>query len=490
MRKVLDALLYHASDRPDAIAFAEKNVRLTYKMLAHRVSNTAGEFSGLPQTVGILAENSLDWIVADLALAFCGKTTIPFPTFFSTEQLNHIIHDGGVEHILCSEMTEAVAQKLGIAYSRLGALSATPVPWEQCKAESASRIIYTSGTTGAPKGVRLGDKQISASACSLVDAIGARENETYLSVLPFSLLLEQITAIAAPLLVGAKVGLAPEVTPALAKGDPSPLVSAFELVRPNVSVLVPSMLAAWTAALTATKKLAPDSLRYVAVGGAAVPEKLVEGAWHLGIPAYVGYGLSECCSVVSVTREGNRVPNSVGTPLADISVEIVDGEIVVHGDTVMNGYLGGKNPNGTWYTGDLGELDHDGTLRVLGRKDSVLVTANGRNVSPEWIEAAIESHPAISRAITLLDSNGVLSVLIAPIPEAEEHINSLGEKSRADLICELLSGMPDYAIPARHALTNMAELFSGAMLNAAGEPRRKIIANNLEKWFSPSKAEK
>lgn len=489
MREVLDALLYHASDRPKAIAISDGARSVTYEELAHLVLSNAKLFTPLPDRVAILAENSIEWVIADLALAFCGKTTIPVPTFFSVEQFTHIIKNANARHILCSKNTKPIASALGVPISTIDDVPDTQeMSWAECIGENAGRIIYTSGTTGAPKGVRLGSKQITASAQALGEAISATQDDVYLSVLPFSLLLEQITAIAAPLLIGARVELAPDCATQAAKGDPSGIITAFEQTRPNVSVLVPSLLGAWVMGLAQSQMKAPDSLRFVAVGGAPVANKLLNAAQSVGIPAFQGYGLSECCSVVSVNRLGDNKSGTVGKPLDGINITIDDGEIVISGDTVMNGYLGDKNPNGVWRTGDLGEIDKDGNLRVLGRKDNILVSANGRNVNPEWIEALIEDMPSIAKAILLLDNDGRIVVLLAPAMAGEHELNQMGEEARHKIVLESLNGIPDYAIPMRHALVNIGELAASNLLTPSGEARRKELQKNIEKWLPRSAA--
>ena len=136
-------------------------------------------------------------------------------------------------------------------------------------------------------------------------------------------------------------------------------------------------------------KRAPASLRFVAVGGAPVPPQVAEAAWALGNPCIRRHGLSECGSVVSVNRVGDRQPGTAGRALEGLSVSIDDGEIVVDGPSITDGYLGGGAAERPWRTGDLGAIDGDGFLTIHGRKDNLLVTAFGRNVSPEWIETLL-----------------------------------------------------------------------------------------------------
>jgi len=144
-----------------------------------------------------------------------------------------------------------------------------------------------------------------------------------------------------------------------------------------------------------------------------VSGQLAADAWEHGVPVHEGYGLSECCSVVSVNRPGARRAGTVGRPLAGIEATIENGEIVVSSPTVMNGYLDEPPASGSWRTGDLGHFDEQGFLIVTGRRDNIIVTAAGRNISPEWIEETIAADRRISRCV-LVAERGELVAVVTP----------------------------------------------------------------------------
>ena len=279
-------------------------------------------------------------------------------------------------------------------------------------------IIYTSGSTGQPKGVRHESGQLAWSAAALAAAISATEDDSYLSALPLSLLLESICAIFIPALVGGRSHFDTALAETVGRGAPTGVAAAFSRHRPTTGVVVPELLRLWVAELLAAGgQKAPDSLRFVAVGGAAVPPRLAEAAWHLGIPVHEGYGLSECCSVVAVNRPGARIAGSVGEPLPGLSVSIRNGEIHVDGPCVTDGYLGGGVAERPWATGDLGGLDGAGRLTVFGRRDNLIVTALGRNISPEWVETVLLDDPGVAFCAVAAADAG-LAALIVPAPRA------------------------------------------------------------------------
>jgi long-subunit acyl-CoA synthetase (AMP-forming) len=275
-------------------------------------------------------------------------------------------------------------------------------------------IVYTSGSTGRPKGVRLGLEQIDWQARALAAAIEAHERDLHLSVLPLSLLLETIAAICVPILVGARTHFATDVAHNLGAGRSADICTEVERRQPTTTVLVPQLLAGWIAQLQSRGARPPESLRFVAVGGAPISAALAARAWEFGIPAHEGYGLTECCSVVAVNRPGRRKAGTVGEPLPGLDVRIEDGEVMVSGPTVMAGYLHAKRADRSWRTGDLGDVDHDGYLSVTGRKDNLLVTSSGRNISPEWVEAMIAGDPRIGACAVLGHGQRHLSVLLVP----------------------------------------------------------------------------
>jgi acyl-CoA synthetase (AMP-forming)/AMP-acid ligase II len=261
------------------------------------------------------------------------------------------------------------------------------------------------------------------------------------------LLLETTTSICVPVLVGARTHFATAVAENVGAGRPADLLVAFEMVQPTTAVLVPQLLSGLVAQLEARNARAPESLRFVAVGGARVSEALTTRAWELGVPVHEGYGLTECCSVVAVNRPGRRKAGTAGEPLRGLDVRIDAGEIVVSGPTIMQGYLHGLPAEARWRTGDLGRCDEDGFLSVTGRKDNLLVTANGRNISPEWIEAMVMSDPRVAACVLLGHGMSQLSVLLVPSHRGEEW---LMDAPRAHILLwleKICIDAPSYAVP-------------------------------------------
>ncbi|MEH6521313.1 AMP-binding protein [Sulfitobacter sp.] len=459
MKQVFEALKHHSETRPDDIAFEDDTHRISWRALAMRVERLACALDAVDGTIGIGLAGGIDYVVADLALTLSGKRQVPLPFFFSTPQNAHILMDAKVGAVITSN------PDLFSALPHLKLINPLALPNEACVLRpytgGAERIIYTSGSSGNPKGVVLGDRQLEASISALSRVIAADASDTHLSILPLAQLLEQICGIFLPIVAGAKTVFRFEATKSLFGAPIEPLVEAFETIRPTTSLLAPAILGRWVTALGADK--APAGLRFVAVGGASSSPSLINAARDIGIPVHEGYGLSECCAVVAMNRPGDNHPGTVGPVLDGLNVSLENGEIVVSGPTVMQGYLNGDPAPDVWHTGDLGHFDGD-RLIVEGRKDALLITGAGRNISPEWVEQRVNADPRIiSSALGLRQSDGALVlIVVAMAPVSPREVENY------------LADLPIYAQPTALIITDPSE---AGLLFPVGTPNRTVAAS-------------
>lgn len=437
MKPVFDALAGHARTRPDAAAFSDGQRHLTWAGLADAVTAAADGFRQGSRTVG-LRLSGIDMVVGDLAATLAGCRVVPVPWFFSPAQVSHLLADAG------ARLVEALPAGAPGALDYAG---------------GAERVIYTSGTTGRPKGVILGDRQIAASVMGLAQALRPGPDDRYLSVLPQAQLLEQICGVFLPILAGAATVISAKAGASIFTGDGAALARIAAKVAPTVTVLAPRQLTLWVAALRAGAP-APASLRYVAVGGAPVAPSLLAEARGLGLPVAEGYGLSEACSVVALTPPTGAAGSAM-QPLAGVGIAIENGEIVVSGPTVMQGYLGRDPQAGPWRTGDLGRIE-DGRLLVLGRRDAMILRQSGRNIAPEWVEAEALADPAIPAAALVLTGDDEL-VLVAA---AAAPVDLAALTAR-------LAMLPAYARPDRLVL---ADPRGSGLIRPSGTADRSVAA--------------
>ncbi len=364
--------------------------------------------------VGILADNSLEWIAIDLATQDIGVTLIPLPSFFTPSQWLHAIKSSGMQAIFCAH--EDVVRNLGFMFQNQYAgelklfesMSVLSGMVEQPNLLEVQKITYTSGTTSEPKGVCLSTDQQWSVAQSIEQALRSLQIKRHLNVLPLSVLLENIAGVYTALACGAENTCVPLSDVGLhgsSNFDANACIAAIDKYQAESIILLPQMLQAIVAR---SKKQDPrlKSLKFVAVGGGKTPVALIKTAKAMGIPVYEGYGLSECASVVALNTPNNERIGSVGKVLSNRIVRVSkDGEIEVK-NVGLPHYL--ENAEGlrnkdqytprsaprstdeTWLpTGDLGHLDDEGFLYLDGRKKNVLITSFGRNISPEWPESLL-----------------------------------------------------------------------------------------------------
>jgi len=488
MRELFDALHYRAGVAGDSLAFDDGIDRLDYAALARRVAGAAEELRAVSPSsavIGVLGGNRVDWVVGQLAGWYAGRTVVPLPPFFRVSHLRHLARDAGVSYVWTTLDMVGTARLLGIPFAPIPDRLSSVVP---APSANAGQIIYTSGSTGEPKGVLLKSGQTMWTAQALARAIAARSDDSYLSVLPLALLLETICAVMVPILAGAAVRLETAFAANFGEGATFPLAALVATHRPSCMALVPQLLQTWIAQLNEARATAPDSLRFVAVGGAAVCPALAQEAFRLGIPVYEGYGLSECGSVVALNRPGARRPGTVGKPLPGLDIRIENGEIVVRGAPVMDGYLHSTPARGICATGDIGEIDDSGFLTVRGRRDNLIVTPMGRNISPEWIESLILSDPRIAHCVVTHVEGPHLTAILVPAPRDEVWFEQVSHDAIGAMVTACCREAPAYAVPRHYVVAPAAELARFGLMTGNGRIRRKALLEAYAVMLAPRRS--
>ena len=327
------------------------------------------------------------------------------------------------------------------------------------KAGDLATIVYTSGTTGRPKGVELTHRNLLAEIRADIAAFPQlmEQGNSLLVFLPLAHVLARAIAVTA---LSARVTLGHT-------SDVKNLVADLGTFRPTFVVAVPRVFekvynsakqkahgdgkgkifdAAEATAVAYSQaqdtggaglglkvkhalfdKLVFSKLRaalggrcVAAVsGGAPLGVRLAHFFRGIGVPVFEGYGLTETSAAACVgTQDGFRV-GTVGRPVAGTSVRIADdGEILLKGDVVFGGYFNNAEAtaealeDGWFHTGDLGELDDDGFLKITGRKKEIIVTAGGKNVAPSGLEDTIKASPLVSQAMVVGDQRPFIGALI------------------------------------------------------------------------------
>lgn len=323
-------------------------------------------------------------------------------------------------------------------------------------------IIYTSGTTGEPKGVMLTHANFVSNILDGGSVVQVHEEDDALSFLPLSHAFERMTVLLY-LYRGVKVTFAESldtiardlatVKPTVMTGVPR----VYEKFRARVHEAVAAAPAVrrglfhWAVAVGLRRaraglagRRAPlldgfrhglaerlvlskirgrlgGCLRFVVSGSAPLPTPIAEFFFAIGIPVIEGYGLTETSPALTVNPLERPKLGTVGPAIPNVELKIAeDGEVLARGPNVMQGYYG--KPAATaevmrdgWFcTGDIGSLDEDGYLTILDRKKELIVTAGGKNVAPNPIEAALKQSPLVAEAVLVGDRRPYVSALLVP----------------------------------------------------------------------------
>ncbi len=432
---------------------------------------------GKQSKVAVMSENRPEWIVCYLAIACTSATAIPIDALLGETETGHIINHSGAETLICSmrcydvvsriiselpnlqtvviydrnitirrdhrgfgdgrtvadKGKKANSHKNFLSYDELREMGIkrideAEIHFPEKSLTDLASIIYTSGTTGTPKGVMLTHKNFMSNFEGICRVIPVDHTDNILLLLPLHHVFPFTGCLVLPLALGACISfvdilsrdrtqLIMECQPTMMVGVPLLFSKIFRgIIRQVEASKVKNFIYKYGGKKIighALKKKLGGKLRFLVSGAAPMEPSVIEGFVGLGLKFIEGYGLTETSPVVSVNPIGKIKIGSVGIPLDDVKVKIVDsdnngiGEIAVKGDLVMQGYY--KNPeqtsqvlkDGWFHTGDLGLIDEDGYLFITGRAKDVIVNRGGKNVYPEVVEAEINKSRFIAESVVI-----------------------------------------------------------------------------------------
>ncbi|SKA10624.1 Long-chain acyl-CoA synthetase (AMP-forming) [Enhydrobacter aerosaccus] len=477
MSKLLDAVAAHARTQPRVSALTDSATIVSYGDLPREIGRVAGQLDihfPKPGPVALCLENSIAWVLLDLALLQAGRPVIPLPTFLTASQRAHALEETGAVYLITDRAQD------GEISSTFSMVAGCELYCIACPADSSrpalppgtAKVTYTSGSTGQPKGVCLSLAGMETVAESIVERIGSDYAGVHCAILPLGVLLENVAGLYPTLMAGgcyhvptpSALGLEQPFRPDFAR-----LVHALAACAATSVIMVPELLRGTIMALARSDMRLPD-LTLLAVGGAAVSVQLLVEAEALGLPVVQGYGLSEMGSVVALNAPSDNVTGTVGSALPHVDLVCAeDGELLI-GNPLFLGYVGAPATSGIYATGDLADIDAAGRIRLLGRKSNVIITSFGRNVSPEWIEGELLGESTIGQAFVFGDAGPALGALVVPASAMTR---------AADLeaaIARVNERLPDYAV-IRHWSAVMPFTPANGGLTGNGRLRRAAIAD-------------
>jgi long-chain acyl-CoA synthetase len=321
--------------------------------------------------------------------------------------------------------------------------------------EDIAIMVYTSGTTGQPKGAMLSHRYILNSVESLRRSVPIFDTDVSFSYLPGCHVAERISGIYNRLYNGASAYFVDDLTKLYAY--------MFE-VKPTVFASLPRFFEKIHAAIVAkygTDKVDPQvvkdafggRIRLLTSGGAPLPAEIAQFFADAGVPILQAYGLTENICV-AFNRANDFKFGTVGKPMPMCEVKIAaDGEILVNSPMMFSGYY--KEPEKTaemftddgWLkTGDLGELDEDGFLRITGRKKEIIVLSSGKNVAPALIENIVRESHLISHCFVYGDGRSYCVALV-----------TINENEAANMCREQIRGLVEQAVQRANSRVSSSE---------------------------------
>jgi long-chain acyl-CoA synthetase len=464
--------------RPDAVALRDRAGdgwrEMTFVEYADRACRLAAGLKrlgvGRGDRVVLMMRNRPEFFVADMAVLLVGGTAISIYNSSAPEQVQYlaghckakvaILEDVGylerflkvrselpdLDHIVLMEDPDGLAPDDIDSWDAM--LASEPVDFEAAtkvaQPSDLATVIYTSGTTGPPKGVMLDHANVcwTAESLRLTLAHVAAEGRRLVSYLPMAHIAERMTSHYQQALLGYEVTTCPEA---------SQVASYLPQVRPEILFAVPRIWEKMYAGIQAVVAADPqqkeaferaletgddsvlrpvremlglDQVISAITGAAPIPVEILSFFRALGVPLAEIYGMSESSGPMTFDAVEVRI-GTVGRAIPGCEVKLAeDGEVICRGGNVFRGYLNDPektadalDDDGWLHSGDIGELDDDGYLRIVDRKKELIITAGGKNISPANLEAALKSFPLIGQACVIGDGRAFVSALLVLDPE-------------------------------------------------------------------------
>ncbi|MFH1856031.1 MAG: long-chain-fatty-acid--CoA ligase [Candidatus Omnitrophota bacterium] len=466
-----------------ALKFARKKVLFTEKekwSYGHLKEKIETLSAGLYYSLGIrkrnrialLLPNTAEYVISLFALFRLGAAAVPLNTFLKAPELEYIILNCQPDYIIsCVEflpvlnvLPQEIKKRIVLTGKRqpgflcfqdLFKKQFVPFPKEEMDENETAVICYTSSTTGSPKGVMLTHANFITD---VEGCLGIMKNIThkdkFLLFLPMFHTYTLTVCVFAPLLIGAGVYMLSSFKNVAA------IVRAIFFRRVTILVGIPRVFRMF-AKIDVPKFLLIFCPVRLAISGASAiePEIIKTFKEKFNIPLIQGYGLTEAAPVVCLNPLRRQKPGSVGLPLPNCEVKVVDeeerevscntaGELIVKGPMVMKGYFRlpeetEKAVRGGWlFTGDIAKIDEDGFVYIVDRKKDLIIF-HGMNIYPMEVEKIIKTHPAVEEAAVI----GKIDKKRGETPLAIVVLKEGSQAGEEEIILFLKGKIADYKIP-------------------------------------------
>lgn len=394
----------------------------------------------------LILENRPEWAIIYLGITAAGLVCVPLDPQLTEQEIGNLLNDCGAEvvfvsrsvfeekniHRLRPALKKIVILDLDtendglLSFAKISAAAPEDAAWPQVLPQDIASLIYTSGTTASPKGVLLSHYNLCSDSLSIEKLNLILSSDNFLSLLPLYHTYAFMVTLLAPLFSGARVTYCAsfkpeELTQIMNEAGATILVGVpqfFSLIHKAVFDKIKNIpsLFIWVVLPFIKDKVRKHfgrSLRLLVSGGARLDPKIARDLSRLGFKLIEGYGLTETSPVVTFNPLDRIKFGSVGRPIPNVEIKIEQpdksgiGEVLIKGPNVMQGYF--KQPEltaeaikeGWFYSGDLGYIDKEGYLFLVGRKKDVIVLSSGKNIYPEELEEYYSASPYIKEICVL-----------------------------------------------------------------------------------------
>jgi long-chain acyl-CoA synthetase len=455
----------------------------------------------------LVSENRPEWAISYFGILTAGATVVPVDPALTEAEVVNISRRAEAKACLISEQAAAdfpglvsalaEGERPAQVFSLADAMAGDPSKPDgigavrrTAAADDVASLIFTSGTTGNPKGVMLTHRNFASLVAKLAGAFNIGVGDGLVSVLPLHHTFEFSAGFLTPFSRGAEITYIDELTS-------DRLGEVFETGRVTAMVGVPALWQLLHRKITQEMASRPPAIeqalkalmashgelrnrsslnlgkllfwpvhrkfggkvKFLISGGSALPDDVHKAFHALGFNIAEGYGLTEASPVLSVAEATNkRQPGTVGKPLPGIEIRIDSpdnegiGEVLAKGPNIMAGYYGDRESTeavlkeGWLHTGDLGRLDADGRLYLVGRKKDVIIDANGKNVYPDELEDLYGTHTHIKELsiVGLPDEGGGEKVACLCVPDYKERPREEVRRELEEHFKNVSADMPFY----------------------------------------------
>ena len=496
-RTVCAAFQDTVAERKDTVALRTKDGadEITWAGYDERVRGIAAGLHALGlrrgDTLALMMTNRPEFHLVDAAAMHLGALPFSMYNTSSPEQVEFLLRDSGAGIAVVEEQfRDRVEAEQVLDVDKLDDLDGDDdfdfdAAWQAVEPEDPLTLIYTSGTTGDPKGVVLTHKSMLFTMRAYDEVLHYERGGRVISYLPMAHIAERNCSHYFPMQFGFTVTCCP---------DAREVMSYFPEVRPSWFFAVPRIFEKLKAAIESgpevepaalREKLGMDRLTALNVGAAPCPPEVIEFFHGIGLPLGELWGMSETNATGACNPPGKIKIGTVGPPVPGVEIRLADdGEVELRGDCVFAGYRGQEEKtretftdDGWLKTGDVGELDDDGYLKIVDRKKELIINAAGKNMSPANIESTLKAAgPLIGSAVVIGDRRPYNVALIVPDPDAAAALDGSVEDAIAEAVETANARLSKVEQIKRHTVLETEWEPGGDELTPTMKLKRKPIA--------------